>query len=84
MRVGAEKSSPQSPEFAITQDRVGVEAALLDTAMLDGDLSAQRSGEPKDHASVQLLFEDAGVYDLSAIDSAHDALDIWRAAQRLA
>src|SRR5664279_5178221 len=58
------------------QDRVGIEVRLLNLAVFDCDLAAQCRRQSEDDGAVELLLENVGVDDLSAIDSDDDALDM--------
>ena len=56
-------------------DRIGIEVALLDPAVLHRDLAEQRGRKPVDHAAFELCLDPARVDDDTAVARDHDALD---------
>src|SRR5712692_9018918 len=61
--------------LAHAQHPVVVEVVLLDAAVLDGDLTPQRPGDPEDDAAFHLGLHDVGIDHGAAIDHAHYPLD---------
>src|ERR1700722_5060186 len=64
----------------VAGDRVGVEVALLDAAVLHGDLAEQRRREAVDHAAFELRLDAARVHDDAAVADDDDAFDLDLAA----
>src|SRR5579859_2220241 len=62
--------------FSHSQHWIGVEVSLDGSAILDGDFAIERSGEPKDHAALNLLSDRVGIGDVIAVDDRHDAVDL--------
>ncbi len=56
-------------------DLIVAEIALLDAAVLDGDLAVKRGGKAIDHPALDLRFHDAGIDHVAAIDRRDDAVD---------
>ena len=57
-------------------DRIGVEIALLDAAVPDGDLVVERGREAVDHAALELHFDRARIDDMAAVDRDRHPLDL--------
>src|SRR5882757_6962071 len=57
------------------QDFIVVEIALLDAAILEGDLAVQGRGQPKDNTPFHLRLDGVGIDHLPAIQRADDAFD---------
>jgi hypothetical protein len=58
-----------------TQSPIGVEIALLDAPILEGDLAVKRGGETVDDGALHLRLDGVGIDDDAAVDRASDALD---------
>src|SRR5438552_3908451 len=55
---------------------VGIEVPLLHAAFVDSDRAFERGGEPVYNAAFNLLGDDGGIDDMSAIDRAGDTVDL--------
>ncbi len=61
-------------------DRVGVEIALLDPALLDRDLAEQRRRQAVEHRAFDLHRGGERIDEMAAVDAGDDALDLDLAA----
>ena len=57
-------------------DRVGVEIALLDPAVPDGDLAEQRGRQAVEHRALDLHRRGQRIDQMAAVDAGDDPLDL--------
>ena len=67
---------PQPPGLVHTEGSVIVEVALHYASLVDRDLRAQGVRQPVDDSTLNLLFKDGRVHDLSAIYCRHHAMNL--------
>src|SRR5207244_1558502 len=61
--------------FVHAQNFILIEILLLDAASIDGDAAFQRSAKTVHDAALDLLYDERGIHNVTAIDGADDSMN---------